>query len=453
MPDLSNIPDHELVAELERRGSFSRFVQLLTGFFRAPAPPPPGPVVVPLQAKDTIPTEPPKFFPGTDRRLPKGTVAVEEVPGRANKDGSQLRVATISPELQKRLTATHESLRSVASDGCTGQFIVKGDDRRALAQSFIDSWEDEIRATEHRLATEVLSQEQIEDAHRLIEDLQRQIAIRRDSAFGGPTFEEVMAKNAKDNPPEEGEPARVERVESKPGTPGVGLKWDFPTGIDAIDHPQRLYWEIQERPEVLVRLKAIIPSDPCIAHLEKPVVFGESGPTTSFQILADPVVFMRLMVAIEQAYKELRVDVSKSKLLRVIWEHGQAALNDAKDNPPGPSVTGLTAVAFCREWTSYLKFRLNQIAGAGADDHTYRSIKRQIRIWNPDFREQEAPDWMFEESLPEGFVGSAVDEGSQRSTEVRPHINPNAAWQETPAGPGVFKMSPPSGRTFGRKAE
>ena len=447
MPDLSNIPDHELVAELESRGLFSRLVRFLTSIPMA-EPRAFKVETVPLDSRPVAPPAPAKFFPNSDRKLPAGTTDVKPVPGRANPNGTPLHVATIGKDLQDRLTATDKSLNAAAQDGMTGKFIVKGDDRRALAQSFIDSWQNEIRQLELRLDTEVLSQDQIEDVHREIEALQRQIAVRSASAFGGPSFEEVMAMNERDNGP-----SAVSHVEALPGDPTKGIRWDFPTGIDAIDNPQRLHWDIQERPEVLVRLKAIIPQDPCLGHLDKPVLFGESGPTTSFQVLADPIVFMRLMAALEQAYKELRVDVSKSKLLRVIWEAGQEALSGAKDNPPGPSVTGKTATAFCREWTEYLKFRLYIAVGAGTDDHTYRSLKRQIRIWNPDFQEMEVPDFMFEESLPPGFVQGAVDEGVQKSTEARPHINPNDAWKETPAGPGVFKMSPPKGRTFGRKPE
>ena len=449
MPDLSTIPDHELVAELERRGAFSRFAQALAGFFRVPTP---SPVVVPSQIKPPVP--PPSFFPGTDRRTPKGTVALEEVPGRANKDGSQLRVATISPDLQARLTCRSDNLRNPGQEdplayGPGGtRTIVRGDDRRALAQSFIDEWKKEIAELEQRLAEEVLDQDQIEAIHGQIQTLYRQIEIRSESAFGGPSYEEVMAKNAADNGP-----ASLERVEPRPGTPGVGLKWDFPTGIDAIDHPLRLSWDVQERPEVLVRLKAILPQDPCLGHLDRPVVFGESGATTSLRILADPLVFMRLMAALEQVYQELRVDVSKSKLLATIWDLGQAALSAATDVPPGPRLVGMTSVAFCREWTGYLRFRLQQeVESHPSDDHTYRSIKRQIRIWNPDFQEKDAPDFMFEAAVPEGIVARAVDDGPVRVTESRPHVNPNEAWKEVPAGPGVFKMSLPEGRVPKRRS-
>lgn len=447
MPDLSNIPDHELVAELESRGLFSRLVRFLTSIpkgesraFKVET--------VPLDSRPAVPPAPAKFFPNSDRKLPVGTTEVKPVPGRSNPNGTPLHVATIGKGLQDRLTATDKNLDGVAQDGTSGKFIVKGDDRRALAQSFIDSWQNEIRQLEMRLESEVLSQDQIEDIHREIDLLRRQIDMRRDSAFGDMSFEEVMARNEADNGP-----GAVDHVESLPGTPGVGIKWDFPTGIDAIDNPKRLHWDIQERPEVLVRLKAIIPQDPCLGHLDKPVIFGESGTTTSMQVLADPVVFMRLMVALDRVYKELRVDLVKSRLLLTIWDLGQNALNEAKDNPPGPALRGRYAADFCAAWTDYLKFRLNQAVGAGQDDHTYRSIKRQIRIWNPDFQEMEVPDFMFEESLPIGFVQGAVDEGSQKVTEARPYINPNTAWKETPAGPGVFKMSPPKGRTFGRKPE
>lgn len=449
MPDLSHIPDHVLIAELESRGTFSRLAQLILSI------PQKGPEafkveVVPLAAEQPATPfglknlPPPKFFPNSDRKLPVGTTEIKPVPGRTNQNGTPLHVATIGKDLQDRLTATPKSLSSVSEDGTTGKFIVKGDDRRALAQSFIDSWESEIKALELRLDTEVLPQEAIEGIHIEIDRLRDQIQLRRESAFGGPSFEEIMAMNERDNGA-----SALSHVEALPGDPTKGIRWDFPTGIDAIDHPLRLYWDIQERPEVLVRLKAILPQDPCLGHLDKPVIFGESGTTTSLQLLADPVVFFRLMVALEQAYKELRVDVSKSKLLKAIWDQGQAALNEAKDNPPGPRVTGLTSVAFCREWTSYLKFRLNQVAGTSFDnDHTYRSIKRQIRIWNPDFREMEAPDFMYEETQP-----SAQVRPGERVVEQRPHVNVNEAWKETEAGPGVFKMSPPPGKTFGRSAE
>lgn len=75
------------------------------------------------------------------------------------------------------------------------------------------------------------------------------------------------------------------------------------------------------------------------------------------------VVFMRLMVALDRVYKELRVDLVKSRLLLTIWDLGQNALNEAKDNPPGPALRGRYAVDFCAAWTDYLKFRLNQAAG------------------------------------------------------------------------------------------
>ena len=136
MLDMSKIPSHVLVAELERRGLFSALVKALVPLTPMEESGGWTNTLQQLEPRDTLPqhhnvshssgiTKAPaslfmpgdpnflpgnhRFIPGTDRRLPPGAT-LTDVPGRVNpKDGTPLRVIGLDPNLINRLNPSTSS--------------------------------------------------------------------------------------------------------------------------------------------------------------------------------------------------------------------------------------------------------------------------------------------------------------------------------------------------------
>lgn len=399
--DIRDASDYTLVAELERRGFFSKLARMVLDDtairehtpFQVTAPPPiQGPVLG-------------KFIPGTDREIPKNAMSVIEIPDRSNKDGSQLRLITVAGP--------------GAAEDTKPQFIVKGNERERLAQSFIDQWKDEIAALEDRLEREQLPQEEITSIWNEIQRLQTQIAKRSDSAFGSMGIEEVKARNIALNGA-----ASVMDAKSEAGVAGRGVRIVVVTGFTAFDNPPTYHLPVLARaPKSVQAVGSLLQWDPFVLHLPQPVFYADN--TENLVVLGEPVVIWRTLVHLEALAKADRSRILDSEVANAL----ASAWNI--DQLPGHPTINLDAaspaMSFQAGWTSMLMSRLRNIR----DEEQRQGIKRTIRILNVDFQEQEAPDFMFEDG---------VDGTNPTGVEHRPHVNPRAAWSEVEESPGVFKM-------------
>lgn len=398
--DIRDASDQQLVAELEQRGFFSRLLAKLIPQSDFPAP---------RQGFDsfTVPPKPPlgRFIPGTDKEMPKGAQSVVEVPDRRNKDGSQLRMITVAGP--------------GAADDPKPQFIVKGNEREQMAQSFIDQWKDEITLLENRLAAEVLNEDEIASIWSEIDRLQKQIATRASSAFGNMGIEQVKAANIALN----GE-ASVMDAKSEAGVAGRGVQIVSVTGFPAFDNPSRLLLPPFALKGTRIReVETALNWDPFVLHLPRPALKVHSDDRV--EVLGEPVVIWRILHVLEEWAVKDRTRVKDNAFAITL----ATAYNDIQ--PLAHPIIHLDfpspALSFQSNWTSMLMSRLR----VTTSEEQRQGCKRTIRILNVDFQEKEAPDFMFE---------TGTDGANPLGTESRPHVNTRAAWSEVEESPGVFKM-------------
>lgn len=398
--DIRDASDYTLIAELERRKFFSRLARVLEAKELSM------PFIPPAHDPFATPPKPPlgQFIPGTDRKLPAGARSVVEIPDRSNKDGSQLRMITVAGP-----GAVEEE---------KPQFILKGTQREELAQSFIDQWKEEIAILTTRLEREVLSQEEISAIWDEINRLQGQISLRASSAFGAMGIEEVRSRNESLNGA-----GSVLDAKSEAGVAGRGVQIESVTGIGDIDIPSTMGLPLAERcSHTCTSLRSAIQWDPFILHLPQPVV-RLNGP--HFEFTASPLVIWRLLVHLQTLCSASRTKLRDSEVataLAEVWNDYTAAGWPVIDlDNPDP------AAAFQSGWTSLLMSRMRTTPS----EEQRQGCKRTIRIFNVDFQEQEAPDFMFEEG---------TDGANPEGRHLRPHVTPRQAWTEVQEGPGVFRM-------------
>lgn len=397
--DIRDASDYTLVAELERRGFFSKLARMVeampdkdpvTGFLAADRPPKP-----PLG----------QFVPGTDRKMPAGARSVVEIPDRSNKDGSQLRMITVDGP-------------GVRAEEDKPRFILKGSQREEVAQSFIDQWRDEIRALEARLAAEKLPQDEIDSIWVEINRLQGQINLRSSSAFGAMGIEEVRSRNESLNGA-----GSVLDAKAEAGVAGRGVQIESVTGIGLLDTPTTWGLSLAERcSHTCTALRSATQWDPFILHLPQPVVKLD-GP--HFLFTGSPLVVWRLLVHLEELCKQSRSKINDSEVARALEE-----VWNERAEPGYPTICldhASPAMVFQANWTSLLMAQMRRTPS----EEQRQGCKRTIRIFNVDFQEQEAPDFMFEEG---------TDGANPLGRQSRPHVNPRDAWKETQEGPGVFRM-------------
>lgn len=398
--DIRDASDYTLVAELERRGFFSKLARMVEGFKDLPGLPLVG--IPPLPRPEKPPLG--QFIPGTDRPMPKGAQSVIEIPDRTNKDGSQLRLVTVAgPGVQ---------------DDPKPQFILKGSQREGMAQSFIDQWRDEIRALEARLAAEKLPQDEIDSIWVEINRLQGQINLRSSSAFGAMGIEEVRSRNESLNGA-----GSVLDAKAEAGVAGRGVQIESVTGISLLDTPTTWGLSLAERcSHTCTSLRSATQWDPFVLHLPQPVVKLD-GP--HFLFTGSPLVVWRLLVHLEELCKQSRSKINDSEVARALEE-----VWNERAEPGYPTICldhASPAMVFQANWTSLLMAKMRMTPS----EEQRQGCKRTIRIFNVDFQEQEAPDYMFEEG---------TDGANPLGRQSRPHVNPRDAWKETQEGPGVFRM-------------
>ena len=396
MNDLSSIPLEDLLDELRRRCTPAtvRGVQSPPDILR------------------------PWTFPKQPEVPPQATV--ETIPGQFKRDGSPRKLITpggnpLDP------TDDHRSPDEIIPGSY--RYIVKGEEREALARSFIDQWEAEIVAL--RLEAAELYQGypddeetpgRIEAIDIKISILKENIRLRSDSAFNNMSFSEVQARNEQQNP------GRVSLVVGRPGIPGEAPPVEVVTGIPAFDTPAIICFEATMPPGGIYDLLKSLGNDPFrdsrgLYTLKTPEGTNPCG-LTKFTMPAEPTLAWRITALCQRLFfnqgKEVRDDAMA--FLRtwtdMIYTN---SLWEGFVEPPY-LLTANPAEDFRLRVLHYL----NDYKLWNPTEEQERGLIRTIRIFDVDFKEREIPDEWFHQTDPENLLG----------VQLQPHINPRSAWKE-----------------------
>ena len=408
--DLSQVPTFQLLQELaDRCADFDRandaypkttvsesprFPNILDPAKAVPMQLPPSSVSIP-QARPQ--------FEGGEPWPPKNS-KVQIIPGQFKKDGEPRRLISPGDPLVARLNPLNDSRSEADAQAGKGmRYIVTGDEREALAQSFIDQWQSEIAELERQRAG--ASEEELDRINTEVRRLQRQINLRARSAFGAMDIQEVKARNLQNSKGVVDAPSLRD--------PSSAQLPDTRTGLPEFDAPICFKFAPTCKWEVIPALIAALRTDPYRDPAGKNILTSEIPGMVTVQ--ADPFLVWRIAAVSQSLFAR-----DKDKMQNAMAF--QTELFDRIFNAehwsfePPYMKTANPAADFKARVTHHLEDAYR--SAFGRDEAI--GIKRAIRIFNADFREKEIPDEWFEQT----------DGASPTGIHVRPHVDIHAPWKE-----------------------
>ena len=370
--------------------------------------------VVPVEQRQPqadIPFPRVSIIPGTDRGIDKNHEFIGFVKGEPRKDGTPRALLSVG-------SRPPEPVEEGSRFGGT-QFIVRGAEREQLAHDFINQWKSEIAELEAALAS---TPEDSPDTHSIrseIQQLRDKIALRADSAFGGLSFSDVMARNEAANGP-----GSTTKADALAAVPGRGARVIMASGFREWDAPEVVDFVLVDGWTRMQRLNTLMQDDPICGHVPDKFRATVDKLKVHVHMVVEPSVVYRLTYHLETICKAENIAPSSTAFYKCL----QAEVEATHTGKGAPLLTG-SADMYRRAWTDVLRMQFER-----GDEYTRRSLKRAVRILNPDFQEMEAPDSMYEIS---------TDGENPLGVENRPHVNTREVWSSVEESPGVFKMKRP----------
>ena len=339
---------------------------------------------------------------------------VQVIPGQFKKDGQPRRLISPTDPLITRLNPLNDT-RSEAEAGMPGatRYILHGAEREAMAQSFIDQWQSEIR--EARAQLEIVKDPDVRDQlEALIRRLEAQIRTRASSAFGAMTLDEVKEANRQTS-------GGVMDAQALPGSKETAQAVVVVTGIPEYDYPPTMIFKPVTPKEVLDPLVRALAVD---SHRDPAGLRVPRWDGSNIVVPTDPVLMWRLIVVTKKVFQALG-GANKTKALD-FWAGAEAFQREVYDGIYNDKLWTSFEPPFLKAQNAAEDYRqrmLGHLGQALAYNHPTeaqaRGIKRMARIFDVDFKEMEIPDEWYEQTDGENPLGR----------QLRPRVDVRSPWK------------------------